>query len=388
MGFYEPREDSYFLKDFVEKYSYGKVLDVGTGSGIQAKTAFECEDVSEVLGVDINQDALDYCNEDLKDEGLSFRESDLFSEVDSVFDTIIFNPPYLPSSPEEDEEISVSVSGGKNGWELLQSFVNDLGDYLASDGVALIVFSSLTDKSKVNTFIERSGFVFEELGSEELFFEELYCYKLRWNPGLVEVKEEGVSSLSYCSRGKRGLVFEGLYNEDKVAVKLEKYDSEVSGTIENECKWLKECNKRGIGPNLFFKTDNALVIKFIEGDSITDFLEDCTDSDFIIDVLVDVFYQCRSLDMMSVDKEEMHRPVDHIIVEEETGDPFLIDFERMSKVKDPQNVTQFVQFVCNISSELEEKDVSVDVDRLRKLAREYKISYDENVFEKIISAIG
>ncbi|MBI2659492.1 hypothetical protein HYX05_05335, partial [Candidatus Woesearchaeota archaeon] len=33
---YEPREDSTMLERYVREYAKGKVLDVGTGSGIQA----------------------------------------------------------------------------------------------------------------------------------------------------------------------------------------------------------------------------------------------------------------------------------------------------------------------------------------------------------------
>ena len=45
---YEPREDSEFLAGFVKEYARGSVLDMGTGSGIQAKTAKENENVTEV----------------------------------------------------------------------------------------------------------------------------------------------------------------------------------------------------------------------------------------------------------------------------------------------------------------------------------------------------
>ena len=40
MDVYEPREDSYLLQKYVEKYcKVDLVLDIGTGSGIQAITA-------------------------------------------------------------------------------------------------------------------------------------------------------------------------------------------------------------------------------------------------------------------------------------------------------------------------------------------------------------
>jgi len=39
MAVYIPREDSFLMQIAVKAYSKGKVLDMGTGSGIQAVTA-------------------------------------------------------------------------------------------------------------------------------------------------------------------------------------------------------------------------------------------------------------------------------------------------------------------------------------------------------------
>ena len=51
---YEPREDSYLLQKYVKKYSKGKYfLDIGSGSGIQAKTAIKAK-AKSVLATDIN----------------------------------------------------------------------------------------------------------------------------------------------------------------------------------------------------------------------------------------------------------------------------------------------------------------------------------------------
>ena len=92
---YEPREDSELLQKWVKKLVTGKVLDMGTGSGIQAKTALK--NTKDVLAVDINQE----CVEFVKKQGIEVRQSNLFSNVEESFDRIIFNPPYLPEDMEE-----------------------------------------------------------------------------------------------------------------------------------------------------------------------------------------------------------------------------------------------------------------------------------------------
>ena len=56
-GVYEPREDSYMLAKAVEEYAFGKVLDLGTGSGIQGITAALSK--CEVTFADIDNAALE-----------------------------------------------------------------------------------------------------------------------------------------------------------------------------------------------------------------------------------------------------------------------------------------------------------------------------------------
>ena len=92
---YEPAEDSFLLAEQVKKYAKGKVLDLGTGSGILAETALI--NTKEVLATDINEEAV----KRLKQKGINARFSDLFSHITEKFNLIIFNPPYLPTERNE-----------------------------------------------------------------------------------------------------------------------------------------------------------------------------------------------------------------------------------------------------------------------------------------------
>lgn len=170
---YEPREDSLLLEKHVKKLARGNVLDTGTGSGIQAKAAAAKAD--SVTAVDISQKAIDFCRKNIKSDKIKFIKSDLFSSLDNLkFDTIIFNPQYLPEEKCED----VALDGGKMGYEIIERFLGKAKEFLVDDGIILIVFSSLTGKEKVDEMIIKNGFEPEELERIHISFEDIYCYKI------------------------------------------------------------------------------------------------------------------------------------------------------------------------------------------------------------------
>ena len=149
-GVYRDAEDSWLLQEQVKKYAKKemKVLDVGTGTGIQAITA--AKQGADVMAVDINPKAVELAkkNAELNNVKINILESDLFLNVKGKFDLIIFNAPYLPSDepPVKQTELWEGVkdpawSGGK---ELIMKFIKEAKKYLNKDGKIIIVFSSLT----------------------------------------------------------------------------------------------------------------------------------------------------------------------------------------------------------------------------------------------------
>jgi len=66
-------------------------------------------------------------------------------------------------------------------------------------------------------------------------------------------------------------------------------------------------------------------------------------------VLKNVFEQCYKMDKLGLNKEEMHHPVKHIVVQK-NGKPVLLDFERCKSRKRQHNVTQFCQFVISVAA--------------------------------------
>jgi len=167
---YEPSEDSFLIERHIKDYAKGKILDVGTGSGIFAKEAMKYSE--NVLAVDINPEVVKYC----KKLGINCIQSDLFENVKGKFDLITFNPPYLPEYEGEDEESKLVTTGGKEGYELTERFLQEVKPYLNKNGKILLISSSLT--GDVEKMFKKYGFKFNKLETVKVFFEELYVYLL------------------------------------------------------------------------------------------------------------------------------------------------------------------------------------------------------------------
>ena len=172
---YEPQEDSYLLLKYVKQLAYGKVIDLGTGSGILAEGAAQSPAVKKVYAVDIDDEAVSNLKK-CKSEKIKCLRSDLFASVNERFDVIIFNPPYLPAD-EKDKDYA--LDGGKKGYELIAKFLKQAKKHLRAGGFILMVFSSRTGKKKVDEKIAAEGYDYELLEKKRLaFFEELYAYKI------------------------------------------------------------------------------------------------------------------------------------------------------------------------------------------------------------------
>jgi len=172
---YFPSEDSYFLSEFVKKYSKGKkVLDMGSGSGIQAETAINSK-ADSVLCADISQESISY----LKSKRLKAIKSNLFSKITGKFDLIIFNPPYLPLDKREDKESRKITTGGKKGDEIILRFLKQSQKHLNKEGLILLLLSSLTPKNRINSTIKDKNLKFNLLDKKNLFMEYLEVWAIR-----------------------------------------------------------------------------------------------------------------------------------------------------------------------------------------------------------------
>ncbi len=171
---YQPEEDSLLLsevlKKFLKKYKPNKILDMGSGSGIQTETLIKYRIASEnITLVDINYKSIKHLK--LKFPKSKVIHSNLFSEINKKqkYDLIIFNPPYLPYDKYDKQK---DTSGGKNGSEIINKFLKQARAHLNKNGKILLLTSSLTKG------INWLDYKKKILAKKKLFFEELYVLGL------------------------------------------------------------------------------------------------------------------------------------------------------------------------------------------------------------------
>ena len=373
---YEPAEDSFLLQKYVHHYANGRVLDMGTGSGIQAITAIQNPSVTSILAIDINPSAVNALKNHIKTnhlKNIKVKQSDLFQGIPKTkFDTIIFNPPYLPQDPGI---VDPALYGGKKGYELSERFFQEVSDYLETDGQILFLFSTLTNKVKIEQILAHNLLSWEELGTEKVSFETLYVYRITKNPLRIMIESHHIRSILYYNKGKRGLVYKGILLKNRsqkhVAIKINQPAS-PSCRLDLECRVLRDVNRVGIGPEFYAGNKDYLIMEFIDGTTFPSWLPSATPLQ-VRRVLGKLLAQCFALDQEHYTKEEMHHPFKHIIITAQNH-PVLIDFERCTKTDSPKNITQFVEYLCRIQNQLSQKDISFNILHIRAHAKAYKHS--------------
>lgn len=132
---------SQYLARVLADYRPNVALDMGCGTGYLA-LVMRKRGVEKVWALDVHQPAVTCARANAERNALSVRveQSDLFSAIDdgAVFDLIVFNQPYYPSTTEV-----IFGLGFDGGREIIERFMKEVDPHLAPSGVLLMPFSDM-----------------------------------------------------------------------------------------------------------------------------------------------------------------------------------------------------------------------------------------------------
>jgi release factor glutamine methyltransferase len=171
---YVPEADTFLLLEVSQREirAGDRVLEVGTGSGTIA-AGLSAGD--RIVATDLNPHALHAARQ----KGVEVVRADLFGGIRGPFDLVLFNPPYLPTLPEErlDDWLEYALDGGESGRDVIERFLESVGRVLSPKGRVLLLISSLTGLSAVLDLVRIQGFDAEVVESRVVEDETLYILR-------------------------------------------------------------------------------------------------------------------------------------------------------------------------------------------------------------------
>jgi putative serine/threonine protein kinase len=218
---------------------------------------------------------------------------------------------------------------------------------------------------------------------------------------IKELKGLGVSSVSFegpmqigrqnvLGKGYTGIVVLAKMGSKKVALKIRRTDSPRT-SMDGEAKLLEAANKAGVGPKLIKSSRNFVVMEYLDGKKIFDWVKDLRGRESaaqLKSVIRKVMFDCYNLDRAGLDHGELSNITKHVIVGKTVT---IIDFESSSLVRKVSNVTSATQavFIGSGLAKMVRRVYSVpSKQRIIAALRLYKESGTLASFERVLRVLG
>ena len=378
---YQPAEDTYLLLQTTKEYLRQqlqttsskiplKVCEVGCGSGeIITTLKEEFSNQIEVYATDINPQAIEDTNALAKQKNISITAkvgSFLEPFEQEVFDSIIFNTPYLPCEDgERFDKLSIedkALYGGKAGFEVTNQFLDSLHNSIHSQTQIYMLISTLTQPNVVEDCIVGNGFIFELLARQNHFFEELLVYKIEPTLVLQHLFENLYLNIVRFDKGRHSHILQAQHPQTKKEVMI-KFGKKQH--IEKEIFFLQKLQDTSYAPKIVESSididsqSGFVIYEKIQGIQIEEFINsyqnNYTSLNELQSVLNRVFEICYDLDIKGISKDEMTHPQEHIFINlHNLNEVFFIDFERSVLQNRFSNSRQFLQYCIRIGKVFEQ----------------------------------
>jgi putative serine/threonine protein kinase len=150
-----------------------------------------------------------------------------------------------------------------------------------------------------------------------------------------------IGNVAIAGKGCVSLVLRAKSQKnDMCALKIRRLDANRSN-MEREVELNKIANSVGVGPEIFGHSKNIILMEFVEGLSIIDWIthdDNAADPKIVLDILLDILEQCYLLDTIHLDHGQLSYLDRHVIISN-SHKVTLIDFESSSTRRRTSNVT-------------------------------------------------
>lgn len=218
---------------------------------------------------------------------------------------------------------------------------------------------------------------------------------------VLELRKLGIKSITFggptvlnnvpvLGKGYVGVVVLSKLGRRVVALKIRRVDSSRA-EMESEARLLKAANKVNVGPKLIKSSKNFMVMEYLEGERIIDWVKDLKgrgSAGKFRKMARAVLEDCYSLDRARLDHGELSYIHKHVIV---GRTPCIIDFESASMNRRTSNVTSATQsiFIGSGLSSVVKKIVKIpSTARMIESLKRYKHDQSRENFDQVLKMLG
>ena len=199
-----------------------------------------------------------------------------------------------------------------------------------------------------------------------------------------------LGKLAILGKGYVGVVVLAKKGNKQVALKIRRTDSQRKN-MKNESILLKLVNTIDVGPKIFDNSKNFLVMEYLEGEKISNWvnsLHGIGSTKKFKTTVKKILEDCYKLDNLGLDHGELSNVSKHVIVGKMKST--LIDFESSSTKRIPSNVTSITQafFIgSGIAKKAQKIYKNPSKDKIIEALQRYKKEKTSENFEKLLKIL-
>ncbi|WP_455368592.1 hypothetical protein [[Eubacterium] cellulosolvens] len=171
-------------------------------------------------------------------------------------------------------------------------------------------------------------------------------------------------------------------------LKIRRMDANRSDMF-HEVQMLNFANTSSLGPILFHYSKNFILMEYIAGSLISEWLNNVRSFHLtkVKTVLKDILTQCHKMDTINLDHGELSNASKHVIIRTPDLKPVIIDFESASIHRRPNNLTSICQFIFKKKELLDIMQLSTELitsDDTKKILKDYKKTPSKINFNQVL----